>query len=96
MSKLYKGGYQIVDLGGTDFTSGSASTVVGAHAALIGAGTKPTAIANYSIGGTVYPHAFVPFSVDEDGTYTGKFAYGDGTVAVTVTNADVVTITVAE
>lgn len=84
----------MVDLDGTEFTSGAASTVIGTHNSLLAAGVKPTVVGHYAVGETAYPHVFVPFNLDSNGTFTGKFLYGDSTVVITVTDADEVTITV--
>lgn len=81
------GGYQIVDLQGTPLTAGTAATVTGTHAAIAGANGKRIVVSGLVVGGTAYndTEAFVTLSGT---TYTLTV----GTLSITVTAADAVTV----
>lgn len=94
MAKNYKGGVQLVDFENIVFTAEEATTVNGVHLTLVKQNRKRTIFQNFAIGDIKYPDVDIPLSLDSDGTFTGKFMYGNSTVTVTITNADVVTFTV--
>lgn len=84
-----KGGYQIVDLKGTNFTLSTAVTIAGVHSTIVNAHFKALLVENYEIGGNKQ-FATIPFVSLSGTTYT--LDVGDYTI--TVTSTDSVTIAV--
>lgn len=67
-----KGGYQILDLKGNDFTiNGDAITIKGLYEAIEGSYGKPLLIENYSIGGVEKNGRWLNLGVD-NGDYVSE------------------------
>lgn len=81
------GGYQILDLKGTNFTDGTPATVKGAYATIANSQNKATLIENYSIGGVSQFAGFA--SMEVSGT---NYTCTVGTRTFVITSTDSVTI----
>ena len=81
------GGYQIIDLGGKQLTSGVGMVYDGIYD-VIESTTKPILVEGLNVGGVDYHSAFVDFTV-AGSTYTGTI-HGK---TITISDIDVVTVT---
>ena len=86
-----RGGYQIIDLKNTNFTSGSAVTIPGTYAT-IEASHKRYAIEGFSIANVEHKPMSANFVVDAS-NYVAQLT---DKISISVTAEDAVTITVAE
>lgn len=89
---MTKGGYQILDLSGVDFTTGTTAYVRGAYEKIEGT-RKVILVSGLTVDGTEYRDAFVDFAIDSDnyvGSMYGKIitvgTTGDGDDPITITN----------
>jgi hypothetical protein len=88
---MTKGGYQILDLSGTNFETGVTSYVEGAHSKLEST-RKVILVSGLTVDGEEYRDAFVDFTVNESdfvGTMHGKTI----TIGSEATDLDPITIT---
>lgn len=86
-----RGGYQIIDLKNTDFTSGSPVTIPGTYAT-IEASHKRCAVEGFSIANVEYKPMSANFVVNAS-NYVAQLT---DKISISVTAEDAVTITVAE
>lgn len=84
------GGYQIIDLGGANFTVASPVTVKGVYAKINGT-NKPIMIEHFAIDGTEKKSTFVEVSVS-----SGNFVFVAYGHTFTIANTDSITIAVKE
>lgn len=89
-----KGGYQIIDLKGTPFTSGQASAVEGIAAIVANPYNKATLISGLVVGDVAYPDFFAPFIAGED-NYSTSVSIGGDEITITVESDNDVTVTIA-
>lgn len=86
-----KGGYKLIDLKGSKITVGSeGATVKGIYNSIENSYNKPLILTGINIGGVERNDVFIDFS-DDSGSYVANIS---ATEKITVTNADLVTITV--
>lgn len=89
---MFKGGYQIVDLRGTNLTADSPATIPGVGKALLGSNNKRTVVSGLVVSDAAQTDHEVLFT-ESSGTYTGEF----GTWTITINSAnDQVTVSVTE
>lgn len=85
-----KGGYKLIDLKDNKFTvGGSGITVKGIYNSIENSYNKPLILTGINIGGVEKNDVFVDFS-DDSGSYVANIS---STEKITITNADLVTIT---
>lgn len=90
-----KGGYIILDLNGTPFTSGEAETVPGAYEIVANPYGKATLISGLSVGGVAYPDFYAPFVEGAD-SFAVAVVIGGNTIDIAVDEDDNVTATVTK
>lgn len=90
---MTKGGYQIIDLLETDFTSGSGVTISGVYDKIEGT-RKQLLISGFSISGVEQRDQFVNFT-NSSGTFTTTVVCYSGNYTLTISDEDVVTFTTA-
>lgn len=90
---MAKGGYQIIDFKGTNFTVGTAVKIAGVHEAIEGNYHKSLLLENFSIEGVEQTAAWVSAAV-ADASYT-LAGTGLSGRTITVTNTDEITINAA-
>lgn len=86
------GGYQIIDLLGKELNSGVGMVFDGIYDA-IEASRKPIMIEGLNIGGTEYKPCFVEF-IANGSNYETEILGKNDTIMITVSDIDVVTVTV--
>lgn len=85
-----KGGYKLIDLKDKKFTvGGSGITVKGIYNSIENSYNKPLILTGINVGGVEKNDVFVDFS-DDSGSYVANIS---ATEKITITNADLVTIT---
>lgn len=85
-----KGGYKLIDLKDNKFTvGGSGITVKGIYNSIENSYNKPLILTGINIGGVEKNDVFVDFN-DDSGSYVANIS---ATEKITITNADLVTIT---
>lgn len=85
-----KGGYKLIDLKDNKFTvGGSGITVKGIYNSIESSYNKPLILTGINIGGIERNDVFINFS-DDSGSYVSNISE---TEKITITNADLVTIT---
>lgn len=85
-----KGGYKLIDLKDNKFTvDDSGITVKGIYNSIENSYNKPLILTGINIGGVEKNDVFVDFS-DDSGSYVANIS---STEKITITNADLVTIT---
>lgn len=85
-----KGGYKLIDLKDSKFTVGGGGiTVKGIYNSIENSYNKPLILTGINIGGVEKNDVFVDFS-DDSGSYVANIS---ATEKITITNADLVTIT---
>lgn len=85
-----KGGYKLIDLKDSKFTvGGDGITIKGIYNSIENSYNKPLILTGINIGGIEKNDVFVDFAVDS-GSYVANIS---GTEKITITNADLVTIT---
>lgn len=85
-----KGGYKLIDLKGNKLTVGGGGvTVKGIYNSIENSYNKPLILTGINIGGIDRNDIFINFS-DDSGSYVGNIS---ATEKITITNADLVTIT---
>lgn len=85
-----KGGYKLIDLKDSKFTvGGDGITVKGIYNSIENSYNKPLILTGINIGGVEKNDVFVDFA-DESGSYVANIS---ATEKITITNADLVTIT---
>lgn len=85
-----KGGYKLIDLKDNKFTvGGNGITVKGIYNSIENSYNKPLILTGINIGGVEKNDVFVDFAVDS-GNYVANIS---ATEKITITNADLVTIT---
>lgn len=85
---MRKGGYKIIDLHDTNFTSGVAMMLDGIHDKIEGSYRKPLLLSGLTVAGTEYPDTYVEAVVSESAyeiTAYGMTIKIESTDAVTVT-----------
>lgn len=90
---MTKGGYQIIDLLETVFTSGSGVTIAGIYDKIEGT-RKQILISGFSISGIEQRDQFVNFSLSST-TFTATVVCYSGNHTLTISDDDVVTFTAA-
>lgn len=90
-----KGGYIILDLNGTPFTSAEAETVPGAYEVVANPYGKATLISGLTVGDVVYPDFFAPFIEGAD-SFAAAVVIGGNTIDIAVGDDNNVTVTVTE
>ena len=85
-----KGGYKLIDLKDNKFTvGGSGIPVKGIYNSIENSYNKPLILTGINIGGVEKNDVFVDFN-DDSGSYVANIS---ATEKITITNADLVTIT---
>lgn len=85
-----KGGYKLIDLKDSKFTvGGDGITIKGIYNSIENSYNKPLILTGINIGGIEKNDVFVDFAVDS-GSYVANIS---ATEKITITNADLVTIT---
>lgn len=85
-----KGGYKLIDLKNNKFTvGGNGVTVKGIYNSIESSYNKPLILTGINIGGIERNDVFIDFS-DDSGSYVANIS---ATEKITITNADLVTIT---
>lgn len=85
-----KGGYKLIDLKDSKFTvGGDGITVKGIYNSIENSYNKPLILTGINIGGVEKNDVFVDFA-DESGSYVANIS---ATEKITITNADLATIT---
>ncbi len=85
-----KGGYKLIDLKDSKLTvGGNGVTVKGIYNSIENSYNKPLILTGINIGGVEKNDVFVDFS-DDSGNYVANIS---ATEKITITNADLVTIT---
>lgn len=85
-----KGGYKLIDLKENKFTvGGSGITIKGIYNSIKASHNKPLILTGINIGGVERNDIFVDF-VDDSGNYVANISTKE---SITITNADLVTIT---
>ena len=85
-----KGGYKLIDLKDSKFTVGGAGiTIKGIYNSIENSYNKPLILTGINIGGVEKNDVFVDFN-DDSGSYVANIS---ATEKITITNADLVTIT---
>lgn len=85
-----KGGYKLIDLKDNKFTvGGDGITVKGIYNSIENSYNKPLILTGINIGGVEKNDVFVDFA-DDSGSYVASIS---ATEKITITNADLVTIT---
>lgn len=85
-----KGGYKLIDLKDNKFTvGGDGITVKGVYNSIENSYNKPLILTGINIGGVERNDVFIDFS-DDSGSYVANIS---ATEKITITNADLVTIT---
>ena len=85
-----KGGYKLIDLKDNKFTIGSDGiTVKGIYNSIENSYNKPLILTGINVGGVEKNDVFVDFA-DDSGSYVANIS---ATEKITITNADLVTIT---
>lgn len=85
-----KGGYKLIDLKDSKFTvGGDGITIKGIYNSIENSYNKPLILTGINIGGVEKNDVFVYFS-DDSGNYVANIS---ATEKITITNADLVTIT---
>jgi hypothetical protein len=85
-----KGGYKLIDLKDNKFTvGGNGITVKGIYNSIENSYNKPIILTGINIGGVEKNDVFVDFA-DDSGSYVANIS---ATEKITITNADLVTIT---
>ena len=89
-----KGGYQIVDLKNVSITIDAVTpvTIPGVHEAITNANVKPILLEGIVVGGDAYPAQYIEV-LPSSTSFTAHVTVVDDVYLLTVTNADVVTIT---
>ena len=90
-----KGGYIILDLNGTTFTSTEAETVGGAYEVVANPYGKATLISGLKVGDVAYPDFYAPFIEGAD-SFAAAVVIGGNTIDIAVDDEDNVTVTVTE
>lgn len=86
-----KGGYKLIDLKDNKFTiGGNGITVKGIYNSIENSYNKPLILTGINVGGVEKNDVFVDFA-DDSGSYVANIS---ATEKITITNADLVTITV--
>lgn len=86
-----KGGYKLIDLKDSKFTvGGDGITIKGIYNSIENSYNKPLILTGINIGGVEKNDVFVDFA-DDSGNYVANIS---ATEKITITNADLVTITV--
>jgi len=88
-----KGGYKVIDLKGTAFTSGREASVVGAYEQAANPYGKATMISGLIVSDVVYPDFFAPFVAGENNLST-SVVIGGSTISIVIDSDDNVTVTV--
>lgn len=91
---MRKGGYRIINLKGTSFTSGTATKVAGAYESANNPYDKATMISGLAVAGVEYPDFYAPF-VPSSGNMTTSVVIGGSTITIAVAPTDDVTVTVS-
>lgn len=85
-----KGGYKLIDLKDNKFTiGGDGITVKGVYNSIENSYNKPLILTGINVGGVEKNDVFVDFA-DDSGSYVANIS---ATEKITITNADLVTIT---
>lgn len=85
-----KGGYKLIDLKESKLTVGGGGvTVKGVYSSIENSYNKPLILTGINIGGIERNDIFIDFS-DDSGSYVGNISAKE---KITITNADLVTIT---
>lgn len=85
-----KGGYKLIDLKDNKFTIGGGGiTVKGIYNSIENSYNKPLILTGINVGGVEKNDVFVDFA-DDSGSYVANIS---ATEKITITNADLVTIT---
>lgn len=85
-----KGGYKLIDLKDNKFTiGGDGITVKGIYNSIENSYNKPLILTGINVGGVEKNDVFVDFA-DDSGSYVANIS---ATEKITITNADLVTIT---
>ena len=85
-----KGGYKLIDLKDSKFTvGGDGITIKGVYNSIENSYNKPLILTGINIGGVEKNDVFVDFN-DDSGSYVANIS---ATEKITITNADLVTIT---
>lgn len=87
------GGYKIINLNQTAFTSGQEASLDGLYSRLKNAHGKATLISGLIVGDVVYADFFAPFIVN-GANYVTSVVIGSNTISITVTADDNITVTV--
>ena len=86
-----KGGYKLIDLKDSKFTvGGDGITIKGIYNSIENSYNKPLILTGINIGGVEKNDVFIDFS-DDSGSYVANIS---ATEKITITNADLVKITV--
>lgn len=91
---MRKGGYRIINLKGTSFTSGTAAKVTGAYESANNPYDKATMISGLVVAGVEYPDFYAPF-VPSSGNMAASVVIGGSTITIAVAPTDDVTVTVS-
>lgn len=91
---MRKGGYRIINLKGTYFTSGTAAKVTGAYESANNPYDKATMISGLVVAGVEYPDFYAPF-IASSGKMTTSVVIGGSTITIAVAPTDDVTVTVS-
>ena len=84
-----KGGYKLIDLKDSKLTIGDGVTVKGIYNSIENSYNKPLILTGINIGGAERNDVFIDFS-DNSGNYVANIS---ATEKITITSADLVTIT---
>lgn len=89
-----RGGYQIIDLRDTAFTSGEESSIENIYKLVSSPYQKPTLISGLIVSDVVYPDFYAPF-ITNGNNATTRVVIGTSTITIAVTSDDNITVTVA-
>lgn len=89
-----RGGYIILDLKNTAFTSAEAANVAGAYDAASNPYGKATLVSGLVVGDVAYPDFYATF-VASGSSYEASVVIGGETITIEVEDGDDVTVTVA-
>lgn len=90
-----KGGYIILNLNGTPFTSAEAEMVPGAYEVVANLYGKATLISGLVVGDVAYPDFFAPFIEGAD-SFAAAVVIGGNAIDIAVDDDNNVTVTVTE
>ena len=92
---MYKGGYQIIDLGGYALTSGEEANISGTYDRISGANGKRVEVHGLTVEEVEYL-AFTAYFEAGENIYTSTVTLGEATITITIAEGDDVTATVAD